>query len=107
MNFEVTINGVPMADFTIDTRALTDEQIDRLTHHVSAVSPKVFEASARSMLKGVQKYGPEPTLPAGVWQPTPMADVLRYWKPHQFSEAVDLANQIGLEADTLGVDVLP
>lgn len=107
LEFEIRINEVLNDRFVIDITGLTDDQIDRLTHHVGQVSTQVFEASVRSMLKGVQKYGLEPSLPSGVWQPTPMADVLRHWLPHIFSEGVDVANQTGLLADTFGVDVLP
>ena len=110
MNFKIYIDGEPMHEFCLDTRALTDEQIDRLVHHATKVSPVVFQASVLSMLKGVQKYGPEPEMatpkPVGYLSPA-LGDVMRHWLPHIFSEGVDAANQTGLLADTLGVEVLP
>ena len=113
MEFEIYINGVPVAEFAIDMRELTNDQILRLSHHVTRVSPKVFEASVRGMLKGVQKYGPEPGFNIEAMDrldPGPLAEihnVADWWLPHIFSEGVDAANQTGLLADTLGVDVLP
>ena len=86
-------------DFVIELEGLTDEQFIRLQHHL-LVSRRVFEASAWSMVKGVKKYGPEPTLESD-WGNT--SRVEQFWLPHIFSEAVDGANQIGLFADALGV----
>ena len=87
----------------VDVDDLTDEQIARLKHHAD-ISRRVYEASIASMAKGVRKYGPEP--PDAV--PGPNAERLAgFWFPHIFSEAVDCANQTGLFADALGVDVLP
>lgn len=112
MNFEIVVDGIPMLEFEIDTQDLTFEQYERLTHHVRAVSPQVFEASVRGMLKGVQKYGPEPEYRIELMDkidPDPaihVESVMGYWLPHIFSEGVDAANQTGLLADTLGVDVL-
>jgi hypothetical protein len=98
-------------DFTIDVDGLTMEQLDRLNHHL-LISRRVFEASARSMVKGVRKYGPEPEEAAGLGRfhtssqlETNAANAADYWLPHIFSEAVDGANQTGLFADTLGVEL--
>ena len=60
----------------------------------------------------MRKYGPEPGLgtarKSGV-RILPVARPLRscvnYWFPHIFSEAVDCANQTGLFADALGVEL--
>ena len=54
-------------------------------------------------MKGVQKYGPEP-VPHYLTVPVEL-DLLNYWLPHIFSEAVDCANQTGLFADALGVEL--
>ena len=61
------------------------------------------------MAKGVRKYGPEPAwncpqipeydLKSGA------NEVAHFWFPHIFSEAVDCANQTGLFADALGVEL--
>ena len=59
--------------------------------------------------KGVRKYGPEPGLDGsarGEFYPV-AGRAMHHWFPHIFSEAVDCANQTGLFADALGVDVLP
>ena len=90
---------------------LTTEQLARLEHHVTEVSRRVFTASVASMAKGVQKYGPEPpaAIAFGKNQPTPGEKRARaasdHWLPHIFSEAVDCANQTGLFADALGVEL--
>ena len=47
------------ASVSIDTSDLTNEQIERLVHHVD-ISRRVFTASVQGMAKGVRKYGPEP-----------------------------------------------
>ena len=93
--------------------ALTDEQRARLEHHIGNVSDRVYAASAASMVKGVRKYGPEPG-PLPTWYGTPLpgwqspADkIAEHWFPHIFSEAVDCANQTGLFADALGVELCP
>ena len=105
MRFQVRSTGLPPVIFTLDTSDLTDEQYARFNHHIK-ISAQVFEASVRSMLKGVRKYGPEPPQ-------IHRRDIAEYnaahayWLPHIFSEGVDAANQTGLLADTLGVEVLP
>ena len=81
---------------------LTNEQLARLEHHVE-ISRRVFTASVAGMVKGVQKYGPEP-VPHYLTVPVEL-DLLNYWFPHIFSEAVDCANQAGLFADALGVEL--
>ena len=93
-----------VASVDVDVDDLTEEQIERLKHHAGIISRRVYEASIASMVKGVKKYGPEPVLATGWGQPS---GVERFWFPHIFSEAVDCANQTGLFADALGVDVLP
>ena len=81
---------------------LTDEQLARLEHHVE-ISRRVFAASVASMVKGVRKYETDgPTGDLGVQVD---AAVHNYWFPHIFSEAVDCANQTGLFADALGVEL--
>ena len=82
---------------------LTDEQFLRLQHHLR-ISERVFEESARSMLKGVRKYGPEPEADRSAWVAGGSL-VTNHWLPHIFSEAVDSANQTGLFADALGVEL--
>ena len=86
---------------------LTNEQLARLEHHVE-ISRSVFAASVAGMVKGVRKYGPEPcgrTRPrTGATYQRPAGDAF-YWLPHIFSEAVDCANQTGLFADALGVEL--
>ena len=86
---------------------LTNEQLARLEHHVTEVSRRVFAASVAGMVKGVQKYGPEPGLNGSVRSAFyPVAGrAMRFWFPHIFSEAVDCANQTGLFADALGVEL--
>ena len=86
-------------------------------HHAGIISRRVYEASIASMVKGVKKYGPEPRIDAATnsaveWGKDVLArnninGVVGHWFPHIFSEAVDCANQTGLFADALGVDVLP
>ena len=88
---------------------LTAEQAARFWHHVE-ISRRVFEASVHSMAKGVRKYGPEPTLSHSTmtWSFVHVAETERiadHWLPHIFSEAVDAANQTGLFADALGVEL--
>ena len=87
---------------------LTNEQLARLEHHVK-ISCRVFAASVASMAKGVRKYGPEPA-----WNCPQIPEydlrsgskeVAHFWLPHIFSEAVDCANQTGLFADALGVEL--
>ena len=88
---------------------LTNEQLVRLEHHVTEVSRRIFTASVAGMVKGVRKYGPEPAwncpqipeydLKSGA------NEVAYFWFPHIFSEAVDCANQTGLFADALGVEL--
>ena len=87
---------------------LTNEQLARLEHHVTEVSRRVFAASVAGMVKGVRKYHTEPVRKdqAAYWRDTKEAgDVQEYWLPHIFSEAVDCANQTGLFADALGVEL--
>ena len=108
MRFEVSVD--------VDISDLTEEQIARLMHHAN-ISRRVYEASIASMVKGVKKYGPEPRIDASTntvaeWGKDVLArnninGVVGHWFPHIFSEAVDCANQTGLFADALGVDVLP
>ena len=43
------------ASVSIDTSDLTNEQIERLVHHVD-ISRRVFTASVQGMAKGVRKY---------------------------------------------------
>ena len=86
-------------DFTIDVEGLTNEQYVLLQHHL-LISRRVFESSVHSMVKGVQKYGPEPDDYLGY--PPHLA---QFWLPRIFSEAVDGANQTGLFADALGVEL--
>ena len=88
----------------VDVDDLTDEQIERLKHHAE-ISRWVYEASIASMVKGVKKYGPEPEV-VNVYVGSAQRAAV-FWFPHIFSEAVDCANQTGLFADALGVDVLP
>ena len=100
-----------VASAYVDVDDLTEEQIARLQHH-AGISFLVYKASIASMVKGVKKYGPEPTMPTWYGRPLPgLTDngvkVVNHWFPHIFSEAVDCANQTGLFADALGVDVLP
>ena len=87
---------------------LTNEQLAQLEHHVTEVSRRVFTASVAGMVKGVQKYPSEPLRKdqAAYWRDNKEAgDVQGYWLPHIFSEAVDCANQTGLFADALGVEL--
>ena len=100
----VTVAHYVLAD--IDD--LTAEQAARFWHHVE-ISRRVFEASVHSMAKGVRKYGPEPIYRMydeldgrAVVETERIAD---HWLPHIFSEAVDAANQTGLFADALGVEL--
>ena len=87
---------------------LTNEQLARLEHHVE-ISRRVFAASVASMVKGVRKYpddGPMRKDQAAYWRDTKEASAVQgYWFPHIFSEAVDCANQTGLFADALGVEL--
>ena len=95
------------ASVDVDISDLTEEQIARLMHHAN-ISRRVYEASIASMVKGVKKYGPEPSAGmAGLIRVDGHNPVAEHWFPHIFSEAVDCANQTGLFADALGVDVLP
>ena len=104
-----------VASAYVDVDDLTEEQIERLKHHAN-ISRRVYEASIASMVKGVKKYGPEPRIDAATnsaveWGKDVLArnnidGVVGHWFPHIFSEAVDCANQTGLFADALGVDVL-
>ena len=106
-----------VASVDVDVDDLTEEQIERLKHHAGIISRQVYEASIASMVKGVKKYGPEPRIDAATnsaveWGKDVLArnninGVVGHWFPHIFSEAVDCANQTGLFADALGVDVLP
>ena len=94
-----------VASAYVDVDDLTEEQIERLKHHAN-ISRRVYEASIASMVKGVKKYGPEPQgMPSATHISTERVNA--HWFPHIFSEAVDCANQTGLFADALGVDVLP
>lgn len=86
---------------TVDIDSLSPAQAARFWHHVE-LSRRVFEASVQGMLKGVLKYGPEPTLESGWGNPS---RVELHWLPHIFSEAVDAANQTALFADALGVEL--
>ena len=124
MNMTFHIQGDPIGGFlsvdagvTLAVDGLTEEQIARLRHHL-AISCRVFRASAESMLKGVKKYGPEPDwdidllgLPVemetafGYEQGRKLNVIADHWLPHIFSEMVDGANQTGLLADTLGVEL--
>ena len=92
----------------VDVDDLTEEQIERLKHHAD-ISRRVYEASIASMAKGVRKYGPEPSrMSMPLDRYSKQFEILgNHWFPHIFSEAVDCANQTGLFADALGVDVLP
>ena len=86
---------------------LTDEQVARLEHHVE-ISRRVFAASVAGMLKGVRKYAEEPMRKdqAPYWRDgKAVGDVQRYWLPHLFIEQVDGANDTGLFADALGVEL--
>ena len=57
------------------------------------------------MIKGVRKYGPEPGPLALLTAIAGTGELAGFWFPHIFSEAVDAANQTGLFADALGVEL--
>ena len=87
----------------VETEGMTEEQIFRLYHHAE-ISQQVYWASVAGMVKGVRKYGPEPPGVPLEWGMLPWG-VASHWFPHIFSEAVDCANQTGLFADALGVEI--
>ena len=91
----------------VETEGMTEQQVSRLMHHAE-ISRQVFRSSIAGMAKGVQKYPSEPVrkYQAAYWRDVKaVGDVQRYWLPHIFSEAVDCANQTGLFADALGVEL--
>ena len=95
------------AEAWVDTEGMTEKQVSRLMHHAE-ISRQVFRSSIAGMAKGVWKYPSEPVRKdqAAYWRDTKEAgDVQGYWLPHIFSEAVDCANQTGLFADALGVEL--
>ena len=84
---------------------LTNEQLARLEHHVE-ISRRVFAASVVGMVKGVQKYGPEPELHHDLrYSGAGVRAIGDYWLPHLFIEQIDGANDAGLFADALGVEL--
>ena len=90
------------AEAWVDTDGMTEKQVSRLMHHAE-ISRQVFRSSIAGMAKGVRKYEQEP-VPHYLTVPVEL-DLLNYWFPHIFSEAVDCANQTGLFADALGVEL--
>ena len=95
------------AEAWVDTEGMTDKQVSRLMHHAE-ISRQVFRSSVAGMVKGVRKYPSEPVRKdqAPHWRDNKESGAVQgYWLPHIFSEAVDCANQTGLFADALVVEI--